>query len=64
MPAKPKANPFKPVEFRSIMVSVRLTPTEYAAIEAEARKRKIDMAELLRLGLGLVLDQSAKGRSV
>ena len=51
-------NPFTtPREARSITVTLRMTPTEHAAVKAAAKEAGVEIVDLIREGLGLVLDR-------
>ena len=51
-------NPFStPREARSITVTLRMTPTEHAAVKAAADAEGKEIVDLIREGLGLVLDR-------
>ena len=57
-------NPFDvPRESRSVTLTVRMTPTEHAAVKAAADADGKEIVDLVREGLRLVLDRRAKAKS-
>lgn len=57
MPATPE-NPFsQPREARSVTVTFRMTPTEHGAVKAIADREGAEIVDLIREGLGHVIEQ-------
>ena len=57
-------NPFNtPRESRSVTVTFRMTPTEHEAVKAVANAEGVEIVDLIREGLGLVLDRRTKGNA-
>lgn len=51
-------NPFaQPRESRSVTVTFRMTPTEHAAVKAIADREGLDLVDLIREGLGHVIER-------
>jgi hypothetical protein len=58
MPAQPTSNPFaQQREARSVTVTFRMTPTEHQAVKAIADREAVEIVDLIREGLGLVVDR-------
>ena len=56
-------NPFtKPRETRSITLTFRVTPTEHAAmVKAAGTTQRSGLVDLIREGLGLIIERRTKG---
>ena len=53
-------NPFNlPRENRSVTVTFRMTPTEHDAVKRIADRDGVEIVDLIREGLGLVLERRA-----
>ena len=51
-------NPFRtPRESRSVTLTFRMTPTEHDAVKKAADAEKVEIVDLIREGLGLVLER-------
>ena len=54
------ADPFAPREFRSIVLTFRLTPSEHKAMQAVAGKKRNDLVNLIREGVALAIAKRTK----